>query len=893
MYKLKEWIRQPQVWGFALGVAVMAVIAVVFFYPDNFQGNSLRQGDMLQGAANGHEAQLYYEATGEKALWTDALFGGMPTFQISPTYPSNSLFTWLNQVYGLGLPAPSNLLFMMMFGFFILMYAMRFRWYYALIGAVAWGFSSYFVIIIGAGHIWKFVCLSYVPPTIAGLMLAYRGRYIAGAALISLFAMLQLNANHAQMTYYFAFLMAFLVIAWLIEAIREKKLARWAIATAVTLGAGALAVGANLPSLYNTYEYSKETKRSQSELTPLPAETAALEAGDRPTGGLPKSDILGWCYGQSETFTLLVPNIKGGATAKPEHGSMAHMGLDRLDGASQYSNSPASTLMPYMSQYFNDSEGTNGPVYVGAVICVLFLIGCAIVKGPVKWALAAITVFSILLAWGRNFEALTDLFIYNVPLYNKFRAVESILVLAEFAMPLLALMALREILSDPGVIRRNIRAVGISFGFCALIALLAAVAPGIFGDAITSTDKAYAAQIAQSVSQMAQAQGYPQEQVQQMAYYYSLANPENARAIETLRYGLVSADGWRSLILILLTAVIFWAFASKKIRCGVAVACIGLLVIFDLYGVDKRYVDHASFIAVDASAPVFEPDAVDRTILADSTHYRVMDYPLFTHANRSYFHKTVGGYHAAKLIRYEDILQRIINPSLSFGYEPALRDDSVRATLEPAEKAFADRLAASYNVLDMLNAKYIITDDAQKPLLLNTSAMGAAWLTDNIKYVENADREMEALMSLDPRREAVADRKFAQVLGQPSASLQPGDTITLVSYTPNQVKYHCHTTSDAIGVFSEVWFPWGWQAEIDGKPAELGRVNYILRALAIPAGSHEITMTFNPASVRTTGNVAYACISVIYLLVLLAAFLSLRTPGVQAPTQYSDEPSVK
>ena len=874
MDKLKKWILEPQVWGFILGIVVMAVISLVFFAPDNFQGNSLRQADMLQGTANGHEAQQYYEATGEKALWTDALFGGMPTFQISPTYPSNSLFTWLNSVYGLGLPAPSNLLFMMMFGFFILMYAMRFRWYYSLIGAIAWGFSSYFVIIIGAGHIWKFVALTYVPPTIAGLMLVYRGRYVVGGAMLSLFAMLQLNANHAQMTYYFGFLMVALVLAWLVEAIREKKFVRWAVATAVAVVAGGLAVGANLPSLYNTYEYSKQTKRSQSELTPLPSATPS--SSDRPTGGLAKQDILAWCYGQSETFSLVVPNIKGGASAKPVHGGMAHLGLDRLPGAEAYLDSPAGAIMPYMSQYFNDSEGTNGPVYVGAVICVLFLIGCVVVKGPVKWALVVMTVLSILLAWGRNFEWLTDLFIYNVPLYNKFRAVESILVVAEFTIPLLAMMALREILRNPDSIKRNMPAMYVAFGFCGLIALLAALWPGIFGDAITSSDRAMSAQLSQQVAQMAQTQGYPEAQVHEIAYYYSLSNPANAKAVEQLRYGLVSSDGWRSFILIAIAAVLLWAFAYGKLKKGVALAGIGVLVLFDLFGVDKRYVDHESFIAVDSSAPVFAPDDIDRAILADSSHHRVMDIPGFTFADRSYYHNTVGGYHAAKLIRYEDLIQRILNPVLSYGYEPGLRDDSVRQSLSADQRYAADRLNAAYRTLDMLNAKYIITGNDNAPLVVNTNALGPAWLVKNISYVENADREMEALMSLDPAREAVADQKFAEALGNPRGSLVPGDTLALVSYTPNKLTYRSTSATPSVGVFSEVWFPWGWKAAIDGKPAPLGRVNYVLRAMAIPAGTHEITMTFDPDSLHTTGAIAYASVSIIYLLVLLAFFVEWR-----------------
>lgn len=882
MNKLKTWISKPRVWGFILSTVIMAIVSVAFFYPDNFEGNSLRQADMQQGMANGQEAKAYYEATGEKALWTNALFGGMPTFQISPSYPSNSLFEWLNEVYGLGLPSPSNLLFMMMMGFFILLYVMKFRWYYALIGAMAWGFSSYFIIIIGAGHIWKFVALTYVPPTIAGLVLSYRGRYVAGAAMTALFAMLQLNANHPQMSYYFAMVMFALVVAWLAEAIRAGKMRRWCIASAVTVVAGGLAIGANLPSIYNTYEYAKETKRAQSELTPLEPASGASSAA-RPTGGMPYDQIVGWSYGQSESFSLLIPNIKGGATARPEQGGMVHLGLDRLPEAAEYENSPVASMLPYMTQYFNDSEGTNGPVYVGAIICALFLLGCFIVRGPVKWALLVMTVISVVLAWGANFQSVTDLFIYNFPMYNKFRAVESILVIAEFTMPLLAIMALKELLTTPDSLKLYAKPLYISFGICALLALAAAVAPGMFGDAITSTDRLYAEQIAQQVAAQGQQYGYQPAQIQQLVYEYSLSNPANVEAIENLRYGMVRSDAWRSLIFIVLAFAMVYCAMRSWLKQAWSIAAVGVLILIDLYGADKRYVAHDSFVAVAAADTYgFTPDAVDNLILQDTANYRVMDIPGFWRADRSYFHHTIGGYHAAKLNRYEDLIQRMLNPAIQIGYMPELRDDSIRARYEGEERVMADRLAAAYRTLDMLNARYIITGQQDAPVLVNTRALGNAWLVDNISYVDGADAEMAAMASLDPAREAVADKRFAQTLGSEFASLAPGDTIMLTSYTPNRLTYSVSAASDAVGVFSEVWFPWGWKATIDGQPAQLGRVNYLLRALHIPAGKHEIEMVFDPDSIHTTSGVAYASVSIIYLLVLLALFLNFYRKEEQA-----------
>lgn len=867
---IKAFFKRPQVWGFFVSVAVMAIISLAFFYPDNFEGNSLRQPDMQQGAANGHEAAVYEAETGEKALWTNSLFGGMPTFQISPSYPSNSLFTWINTVYGLWLPAPSNLLFMMMMGFLLLLFALKMRWYYALIGAVAWGFSSYFVIIIGAGHIWKFLALSYVPPTIAGFILLYRGRRLTGAAMLGLFAMLQLNANHPQMTYYFGLTMAIMAVAYLVEAVRMKRMRRWLAATGIAIGVGALALGANAPSLYNTYEYSKETKRATSELTPLGGATAT--PSERPTGGLPKSDIVGWSYGRAEMFSLIVPNVRGGASARPEQGSMQHMSLAQLDEAAKYAdNAPTSMLLQYLTQYFNNSEGTNGPVYVGVLIAVFFILGCFIVRGPLKWALVAATVMSILLSLGANLEWLTDLMIYHFPMYSKFRAVESILVVAEFCMPLLAVLALAQLVRDgAGAWKKYKTALCVSFGFPALVALVAVVMPSAFGAAINDADRMYSEQLQKQIADYYRQSGATDSQTAQAVYDFSLANPANIEAVSELRFGLVRSDGWRSLLFLVLGAGFLALFYSGKARRGVAVAGIGTLVLVDLYSADKRYVSHSSFGPADEGGEiVFTPDAVDKAIMADTAgEYRVFDIPGFYGADRSYFHHTLGGYHAAKLRRYEDLIQRKLSPVLRYGYMP---DDPVLD--DPRVAEIAGDLRTGYRVADMLNARYVITGDENTPVVKNPNALGNAWLVDGIVWVDGADAEMAALdaSTLDFAHQAVADRRFAGVLPE-EPSLAPGDTIYMTSYSPNELKYHVSTARGGIGVFSEIYFPWGWKATVDGQPAELARVNYVLRAMALPAGSHEVTMRFEPDSIRTTSTVAYACVTMIYLLLAAAAF---------------------
>lgn len=878
--KLTEHMKNPQIWGFFVSIIVLAAVSLAFFYPDAFDGASLQQSDIRQGIANGQEAKAFEQQTGEKALWTNSLFGGMPTFQISPTYPSNSMFTWLDSVYGLWLPSPSNLLFMMMFGFLILLYVMKMRWYYALLGAIAWGLSSYFVIIIGAGHIWKFVTLAYIPPTIAGLILVYRGRYLSGAAMLALFAMMQLNANHPQMSYYFFFVMAGLVIAWLVTAIREKRVRQWAMSTAVAVGAGLLAVGANAPSLYNTYEYAKETKRAQSELTPLSSSDDDSAPDVRPTGGMPYDQIVGWSYGRAESFSLLVPNIKGGASARPENGQMAYLSLDKLPDAAQYSGTAQGTMLPYLSQYFNDSEGTNGPVYVGALICVLFLLGCFIVRGPVKWALVVLTALSILLALGRNFETLTDLMIYHFPLYNKFRAVESILVIAEFTMPLLAVMALHKMLTTENSLKAYRRPLIWSFGLTSLICLAAMLVPSAFGDAITGSDHAVAQNIQQQVIEMAQQYGMERSQVDAAVAQYSLTNPANATVIESLRYGLVKADGLRSLIFIAfgLLAIVFCCKGS--IKPATATIAITALVLIDLYGVDKRYVSHSSFsqTATASTSMPFSPDEIDDMILEDADpDYRVLDIPGFDLPDRSYFHKMIGGYHAAKLNRYEDLIQRRLRPVLALGYYPELRDDSIAASYGQQVRD----AAANYRVLDMLNTRYIITGDKDFPVVYNDHALGNAWLVDSIAYVDGADAEMTAIGDIDPAHVVVADARFRDILGDDPSQRSAGDTIYLTDYTPNTLRYQASTRDGALAVFSEVYFPWGWRATIDGDHAEIGRADYLLRAMKIPAGEHEIVMTFDPRSIHVCSSVAYACVSLIYLLVIGGMFITIRRCGLK------------
>lgn len=846
MEKLKSFLGSRSFIGSVISIIAIAAIAFIYFYPDAAQGNQLRQHDMQQGAAIGQEAKLFHEATGETTRWTNSLFSGMPTFQIAPSYPSDSLFSWLNTIFGLGLPNPANLLAMMMLGFFILLMAMKMRWYVALLGAIAYGFSSYFIIIIGAGHIWKFVVLAYVPPTVAGLILCYRGKLIAGAALTAIFSMLQISNNHVQMSYYFLFVMLGLSIAYLVKAIRRQKVRNWCIATIVLLFAGALGVTANLPNLYNTYEYSKYTMRGgHSELNRRTGDASA-------SAGLDRDYITQYSYGPSETFSLLIPNIKGGASNKPEKGQNNILSLSSLPDAkemvAQGDLSPQEAqYLDFISQYFGEPEGTNGPVYVGALICALFLLGCVIVKGPVKWALLILTILSILLALGRNCMWLTDLMIDYMPMYSKFRTVESILVIAEFTMPLLAAMALHKLIANRGGWPQFRKPFYWCFGITAGICIIAAVAPGFFGPAITDGDR----HIDSILTNQLLSQGYDAATVQ----VFSLQNPRIYSAIESLRHSMVSADALRSLLFLIAGGLVMLLFFYRKLSAAAAVLVCGVVVLADLFSVNKRYLNTDSFLPRQlAQADPFPLSAADRTILADTVaNYRVMDIPRFWQAAPSFHHKTIGGYHAAKLTRYQDII------------------DTHLANFLSGEQTDAD-----WEVLNMLNARYII--DPSGAALFNPEALGNAWLVDSLAFADGPDAEMAALSLIPTRSAAVADKAFASTLKLP-APTSPGDTIFETSYAPNRLTYHVSAAAPALAVFSEVYFPWGWYATVDGNPVDISRVNYILRAINIPAGSHTVEMWFDPTSLKTTTTAATIAIILIYLIAIAgiaSAFISSK-----------------
>ncbi|MDE6562297.1 MAG: YfhO family protein [Muribaculaceae bacterium] len=802
---------------------LLAVVAFMFFFPDAMEGRVLQQHDIQQGLANGHEQQTFKAETGESTRWTNSLFGGMPTFQISPSYPANDLLSWIQSVYMLGLPSPANLLFGMMLGFFIMCLCLKMRWSVALFASLAWGFSSYFIIIIGAGHIWKFLTLCYIPPTIGGLILTYRGKWLAGGALTALFSALQLMSNHPQMTYYFLIVMVCIALAWLWIAIKEKTVGKWAISTCIAIVCGFIGVAANSPSLYNSLEYSKETVRGRATDITDPNAPAAK--------GMDKDAITAWSYGIDETWSLLIPNVKGGASLKPAAGQNRMMSVADTDmGADRYLSPEEMQFASQFTQYFGDQPMTNGPVYVGAFVLLLAILAMFVVEGrwetPMKWALFASTIFTIMLSWGHNFNGLTDFMIDNFPGYNKFRTVSSILVVAEFCIPLLAALCVRQIIKTDNFFAKNKWTVICVMGGGAAICLLGWISPSIFGEPYSSNELSYLKEAG------------------------VLSNPAYSNVMHGIgdgRLNLVSTDAMRSLIFIVLGCILLLLWEKKIIkRASIWVCCLAALVLVDLYSVDKRYVDSENFLTAESDEAAFVPTEADLAILQDKSNYRVMDIPGFSSARSSYFHKTIGGYHAAKLTRYNDLIEHQITKGNPF-------------------------------VLNMLNAKYFLSDGGYSE---NPDAFGNAWLVDTLTYVGSSREEMDALSHLTNRNTAVADKKFADIIGTP-LPIADGDTIYETSYAPNKLTYKAHSAKGGIALFSEVYFPWGWKATVNGKETQIGQADYVLRALRLPAGDSEIVMEFNPESVNKANSIAMASVILIYLLALgaLGKWIYIRVKG--------------
>ena len=823
-----------------IAILAFVLLSFAYFFPADIENRILFQHDTAAGAGAGQEVKEYYEQTGERSRWTNSLFGGMPMYQIAPSYDSTKSLQWVQKAYQLFLPDYVCLTFMLMLGFYILLRVFGIPVWLAGLGGIMWAFSSYFFILISAGHIWKFITLAYVPPTIAGIVLAYRGKLLWGGILTALFVALQITSNHVQMSYYFFFVILFFVGAYFEKAWRTKTLPQFFKASAVLIVAALVGIAANVSNLYHTYAYSKETMRGKSELV------QTGDAAKQTSSGLDRDYITQWSYGIDETLTLLVPNFKGGASAA----------LSQSETAMSKANPMYSSLYGSLTQYFGTQPMTSGPVYVGAFVLFLFVLGCFIVKGPLKWALIGATFFSIVLSWGKNFMPLTDFFIDYVPLYNKFRAVSSILVIAEFTIPLLAIFALKRLLEEPEILKQEKKPLGISLLLTAGIALLLAIAPGSIGSGYVP------AQEAQMLQNAVNQQMIPANELSGI-----LAN------LGEMRAELVSSDALRSFIIIGIGCSLLWLYASGKLRSSLTIAGITILCLADMWGVNKRYLNDAQFVPHSIRTETFTKTNTDELILQDtSLDYRVLNFATstFDDNNTSYWHKSVGGNHPAKLRRYQEMIEHHFSPEMQAAYKAIATAGGEMDSVD----------ANKFRILNMLNTKYFIFPAGQQRQtvpILNPHAYGNAWFVNKVQYVNNANEEIDALDSIIPTETAVVDARFKDVLKGTTESYKDSlSSIRLTSYTPNRLTYETNNAQDGIAVFSEIYYPDGWHVTIDGQPAELARADYILRTMYVPAGQHTIEMRFDPTSLHVTEGIAYGALALLVIGIIVAVLIAKR-----------------
>ena len=807
-------------------IILFAVISFVYFFPAVTEGRILSQHDSVAGIGAGEEAKEYLERTGERTRWTNSIFGGMPTYQMAPSYDSTDTLKGVEKLYHLYLPNYVWYVFVMLLGFYILLRAFDFSVWLASLGAVLWAFSSYFFIIIAAGHIWKFVTLAYIPPTIAGMVLAYRGKYLSGGLLTAVFVALQIVSNHVQMSYYFLFVMLFMAVAFGVDAWQKKEMPRFLKATGVLLMAGILGVCINLSNLYHTYEYSKETMRGKSELV-------KPDSHNQTKSGLERDYITQWSYGIGETFSLLVPNVKGGASVP----------LAANEKAMEKANPMYNSIYSQIGQYWGEQPGTSGPVYVGAFVMFLFVLGLFIVKGPMKWTLLSATVLSVLLSWGKNFMGFTDFFLDYIPMYDKFRAVSSILVIAEFTIPLLAVLALKEVMARPQLVKEQARSFYISLGLTGGIALLFALAPGFFFPSYVSS------------MEMQALQGIPADQLAPL-----LAN------LEEIRQSIFTSDAWRSFFVIMIGTAVLWLYGMGKLKAKVTILALAVLCLADMWSVNKRYLYDEQFVEKVQQDNSFKPTETDKAILADKTlDFRVLNLAgnTFNENTTSYWHKSIG---AAKLRRYQEMIEEHISTEMNGVFKAVSEAGGDMQKVAPS----------GFPVLNMLNTRYFIfpLQGGKTVPIQNPYTLGNAWFVNEVQYVDNANEEIDALHRIDPAKTAVVDKKFSAEV-KSAAETDTLGTIKLTAYEPNDLKYEVNSKTGGTVVFSEIYYP-GWQAYIDGVEAPHGRADYILRAMNVPAGKHVVEFKFDPKSLHVTETVAFVALGVLTCVLVLFLFLQVR-----------------
>lgn len=817
-----------------LAVLLFAVLSFAYFFPADMEGRILFRHDSSAGRGLGHEQQEYRERTGERTRWTNAVFCGMPTYQLAPSYDSLDGVSALADAYHLWLPENVWFVFAYLLGFYILLRAFDFRHSLAVLGSVIWAFSSYFFIIIAAGHLWKVMALAYLPPLIAGVVLAYRGKYLWGLIVTAVFTAFEILANHVQMTYYYIPVILLMVIAWLIDAIRTHRMAHFMKATAVVAAGALLGICLNISNLYHTWEYSKESMRGKSELV-------KPNSANQTDSGLERDYITQWSYGIDETWTLLVPNAKGGASVP----------LVMNKTAMEHADNNFFPAYQQLRQYWGNQPFTSGPVYVGAFVLMLFILGLFIVKGPMKWALLGATVLSVLLSWGHNFMPLTDFFIDYVPMYSKFRTVASILVIAEFTIPLLAMLALKRIVDEPELLTRKIRYVYVSFALTGGVCLLFALMPGAFFPDFAS------------IREM--------QQISQIDAEY--AQPLLANLTE-MRKAIFTADCWRSFFIIVLGTFMLLLFKARKLSASHLAIGLTVLCLVDMWQVNKRYLNDDMFVEKSVRESPVKMTPTEEHILQDkSLDYRVLNMATdtFNENETSYYLKSVGGYHPAKLRRYQEMIEAYIAPEMqgAFGAVVESRGDMTRVNGD-----------SIFPVLNMLNAKYFIMplQGGQTVPVRNPYVYGNAWFVDRVHYVDDANAEIARVGQLGLRHEAVADKRFRDMLGESTAQ-DSTSLVTITSYEPNCLKYDVRSAAGGVVVFSEIYYP-GWTATVDGVEVPVGRVNYVLRAINVKPGDHKVELTFRPKTLATTETIAYAAYGVLLVVILVMAFVGRRSRRV-------------
>lgn len=801
-----------------LAVLIFITISLVYFYP-LLEGKVIHTNDGTVARNAAKEISDFRAKYGEEPLWTNSMFSGMPAYLISTIYKGN-LMRYVNSALNF-LKHPASSIFLTMLGFYILLLMFKTDSRLAVAGAIAYGFSTYFFFILAAGHNTKALAIAYMAPMIGSIFYAYRYDAIKGALLTTFFLTLEIMANHPQITYYALMCILIFILAEFVHSLREKEIPKFFKSSLILIVPLVLSVGMNFSSLYSTYEYGKYSTRSKSEL-----ETTDFNK----TSGLDRDYITQWSYGVDETMTLLIPNFKGGA-CKPFDKTSETVTILRRNNAAQYVNQ--------FQQYWGTQPWVDGPVYVGAIVVFLFILGLLIVKGTVKWWLLGATILSVMLAWGKNFMPLTNLFLDYFPGYNKFRAVTMILVIAEFCIPLLGILALRDIFNGAVSKKDLLKGIKIAFGFTGGLTLLFVLFPGMAGSFIS-----------------------PSETGIELPDWLS-------SALIADRQKLLRSDAFRSLILILLATSVIIAFFYEKLRKDYAILLLAVLFLGDMWLVDKRYLSSDKFVRKEAKAKLQAPTAADNNILQDKSHFRVLNVSVstFNDASTSYFHKSIGGYHGAKLKRY----QELIDTSLFYNISLIRTIGSGAKSIEDFESVFN-----STSALNMLNTKYVIYNP-EAPPLVNNKALGNAWFVADPLFAENANEEISRVNRIDPSTQAIIDKKFQNLVPRASYPVTEGDKIELKSYEPNELVYTSNSSEDKLAVFSEIYYPAGWKSFIDGKESPHFQVNYVLRGMIIPAGDHEIKFRFEPASYIVGNKVSYASSAIFILLILGYLFSKMRS----------------